>query len=95
MPAVERSGIVRKVDHLGRVVIPSTIRRSLGIGEGDELEVTVEGDRVVLARPDDRCTFCGSDQHLSTFRRKAVCWSCAAALRALDRDETTAVGPFG
>jgi transcriptional pleiotropic regulator of transition state genes len=79
------SGIRRKVDDLGRVVIPSSIRKILGIAEGDLLEITLEGDRVVLTLPNDSCTFCGSSLHLDVFRGKVVCWSCTAALRAMDR----------
>lgn len=81
-------GIRRKIDDLGRVVIPSSIRRSLGIREGDTLEFAVEGDRVVLERAVDKCLFCGGAEHLTTYRERAVCWSCAAALRALDREHS-------
>ena len=80
------TGIRRKVDDLGRVVIPASMRRSLGIGLGDEVEVSVDGGRVVLAKPADNCTFCGSEHNLGAFRDKVVCWSCTAALRALDRE---------
>jgi AbrB family transcriptional regulator, transcriptional pleiotropic regulator of transition state genes len=79
-------GIRRKVDDLGRVVIPSQIRKALGIAEGDVVEVALDGDRVVLAKPAERCTFCGAGDELTTFRGKIVCWSCTAALRALDRE---------
>ena len=83
---MESPGIRRKVDDLGRVVIPAAIRRSMGLGVGDEVDVTVEGDRIVLAKAADRCAFCGTDVELTHFRGKPVCWSCAAALRALDRE---------
>lgn len=92
-----RSGIRRKVDDLGRVVIPAGIRRSLGIREGDALEVSVQGDEVVLSKPVDQCVFCHSDQELRGFRDKAICASCASGVgtlvtggepRAGDRDET-------
>ncbi len=90
------TGIRRKVDDLGRVVIPASMRRSLGIGVGDELEVSVDADRVVLAKPVERCTFCGATNHLEPFHDKLVCWSCTAALRALDRERTSEpVDPFG
>jgi AbrB family transcriptional regulator, transcriptional pleiotropic regulator of transition state genes len=79
-------GIRRKVDDLGRIVIPSHIRKALGIGEGDVVEVDMDGDRVVLRKPVERCAFCASDLHLEHFRGKAVCWSCMAAIRAQDRE---------
>ncbi len=89
-------GIRRKIDDLGRVVIPSQFRRALGIDEGDELEITLESDRVVIGPAIDQCTFCGAEGELTTFRDKPVCWSCTAAVRALDRERTDeASSPFG
>ncbi len=79
-----KSGIRRKVDDLGRVVIPAGIRRSLGIREGDALEVSVQGDEVVLSRPVNQCVFCNSEQELHTFRNKAICASCATGVGMLD-----------
>jgi transcriptional pleiotropic regulator of transition state genes len=81
-------GIRRKVDDLGRVVIPSSIRHSLGIRDGDTVEFAVEGDRVVMERAVDKCLFCAGSERLTSYRERAVCWSCAAALRALDRERT-------
>ena len=83
---MEPLGIRRKVDDLGRVVIPAAIRRALDLGVGEEVDVTLEGDRIVLSKAADRCAFCGTDVELTSFRGKSVCWSCAAALRALDRE---------
>ncbi len=94
-------GIRRKVDDLGRVVIPVSIRSALGIASGDVVEVTVEADRVVLRRPSEECTFCGAERcgaerELTEFRGRIVCWSCTAALRALDRErEAEPPNPFG
>ncbi|MFO8076058.1 MAG: AbrB/MazE/SpoVT family DNA-binding domain-containing protein [Egibacteraceae bacterium] len=89
-------GIRRKIDDLGRVVIPSQFRHELGIDEGDELEITLEADRVVIEAAVDQCTFCGAEDGLATFRDKPVCWSCMAALRALDRERVDeASSPFG
>ena len=82
------TGIRRKVDDLGRVVIPASMRRELSIGVGDEVEISVDDGRVVMAKPSERCTFCASEHNLGTFRDKVVCWSCTAALRALDREHT-------
>jgi transcriptional pleiotropic regulator of transition state genes len=85
------TGIRRKVDDLGRIVIPAGIRRSLDINEGDALEVAVDGDKVVLAKPSDRCVFCAGEDDLSPFRSRMVCRPCVAALGVLggdgDRDD--------
>lgn len=77
------TGIRRKVDDLGRIVIPAGIRRSLDINEGDSLDVAVDGDRVVLAKPIDRCVFCGGEEQLGAFRAKMVCRPCLAGLGVL------------
>ena len=79
-----RSGLRRTVDELGRVVIPSGIRKQLGIRAGDELDVRLDGTSVVLERAVDLCTFCGADAELRRFRGRAVCRTCTAALRAID-----------
>jgi AbrB family transcriptional regulator, transcriptional pleiotropic regulator of transition state genes len=82
---VTSSGIRRKVDDLGRVVIPASIRRSLGIREGDAVEVSVEGERVVLAKPRESCVFCGrEEQGLTTFRGRLLCRECLGGLGVLD-----------
>lgn len=78
------TGIRRKVDDLGRVVIPAGIRRSLSIREGDAVEVHVEGEQVILSKPTDRCVFCGEEEGLETFREKAVCRGCVAGVGVLD-----------
>lgn len=78
------TGIRRKVDDLGRIVIPAGIRHSLDIGEGDPLDVSVDGDKVVLMKPVDRCVFCGGDAELGTFRAKMVCRPCVVALGVPD-----------
>lgn len=88
MDAPQARGIRRKVDDLGRVVIPSSIRRALGIKDGETVEFAVEGDRVVLTHAADRCLFCSGVDHLTTYRDRTVCWTCTAALRALDREHT-------
>jgi transcriptional pleiotropic regulator of transition state genes len=82
---VASSGIRRKVDDLGRVVIPAGIRRSLSMREGDTVEVTVEGERVVISRPQDACVFCGREEDdLQGFRGRLVCRDCLASLGVLD-----------
>lgn len=78
------TGIRRKVDDLGRVVIPAGIRRSLNIREGDAVEVAVEGDRVILSKPKDHCVLCGALDHLETYRSKRICRDCVGSISALD-----------
>lgn len=79
---MKSTGIVRKVDELGRVVIPIELRRTLNINEKDALEIYVEKDRIILHKyqPVDECIFCGSTEKLSLFREKSVCGVCLKEL---------------
>lgn len=76
----------RKVDHLGRVVIPASMRRVLGIVDGDELEVRLDGTTLWISKPRVACTFCGTHSDLSDVLGHKVCWSCVAAVRARGRE---------
>ncbi|MFZ4516475.1 MAG: AbrB/MazE/SpoVT family DNA-binding domain-containing protein [Acidimicrobiia bacterium] len=75
-------GIARKVDQLGRIVLPAELRRLFGINEGDLVEISVDGERIVLAKVEDRCVICGSYETLSEFKTKPVCGSCRQELRS-------------
>ncbi|CAN5377744.1 AbrB/MazE/SpoVT family DNA-binding domain-containing protein [soil metagenome] len=79
-------GVRRKVDHLGRVVIPASMRRVLGITDGDELEIRLDGEVLSMAKPRESCVFCGSITDLSDVLGQPVCWSCVAAVRARGRE---------
>jgi transcriptional pleiotropic regulator of transition state genes len=81
-PDGRAGGVVRRVDELGRIVIPVEIRKRFGIRERDPLEISVQGDSVVLTRPIDRCVFCSSGDGLTEFRERSICSSCLASLRA-------------
>lgn len=70
------TGIVRKVDNLGRIVIPMELRQSFSIEEGDPLEIYVDDDKVILAKYQPVCIFCGKDKNLRTFKKKKICSSC-------------------
>lgn len=79
------SGIRRKVDDLGRVVIPAGIRRSLNIREGDAVEVSVDGERIVLTKPRDACVFCGREgDDLHRFRSRLLCRECVSSVGRMD-----------
>ena len=74
------SGIARKVDKLGRVVLPVEIRRSLGIEVGDLIDVSVDGQRVVMRKVASGCTFCDSTERLREFDDRLVCEACVTRL---------------
>ena len=74
-------GMARKVDDLGRIVLPVELRRLFAIAAGDELEIHVDGGDIVLRKLEKRCVFCGGPDDLAVFRGKQVCESCGRELR--------------
>ena len=70
------------MDELGRIVIPIEIRKRLGLGEKDPLEISVEEDVILLSRPHASCVFCGDGNALREHRGRAVCATCVADLSA-------------
>ncbi len=74
-------GIARRIDHLGRIVIPSEYRKVFGIETGDLLDMTIEGDAVLVRRLERSCVFCHSLDDLGMFKGKLVCHACHSALR--------------
>jgi len=77
-------GVVRRIDELGRIVIPVEIRKRFGIIDHDALEISVQGDAIVLERPRTECVFCGSQELLTEFRDRPVCADCMDELRGDD-----------
>ena len=78
---MKATGIIRRVDDLGRVVIPKEIRRTLGIREGEPLEIYTEGDRIILQKYIPGCIFCGEIENVVLFAHKRVCPACLAQLK--------------
>lgn len=73
---MKSTGIIRKVDELGRIVLPIELRRTLDIAERDELEIYLENDRIILQKFEPSCIFCGSSHRLVTYQGKNVCQEC-------------------
>lgn len=74
---LKSTGIIRRVDELGRVVIPIELRNKLHIIEKDPIEIFVDGSSIVLRKYEPNCVFCGSTKQLSTYKDKLVCEKCA------------------
>lgn len=70
------TGIVRKVDELGRIVIPMEFRKSLGIAEKDALEIYVDGGQIILRKYVPGCVFCGEVNGVVNFKGKMICEKC-------------------
>lgn len=79
---MKSTGIVRRVDELGRVVIPIELRRTMGIGEKDALEIYVDGENIILKKYEPACIFCGEATNVETFQNKRICRSCIGELAA-------------
>ena len=84
---LKSTGIVRKVDELGRVVIPIELRRTLGIGEKDALEIFVDGERIVLKKYEPACIFTGEVDNTIRYRNKVVSKKCIEEMYELLQKE--------
>lgn len=78
---MKSTGIVRKVDELGRVVIPIELRRTLNIGEKDALEIYVDGAQIILKKYEPACIFCGQAKEITNFKGKNICPACIEELK--------------
>ncbi len=78
---MKSTGIVRKVDELGRVVIPIELRRTLEIAEKDALEIYVDGEQIILKKYAPACIFCGQAKDVQVFKGKNICPACLDELK--------------
>lgn len=78
---MKSTGIVRKVDELGRVVIPIELRRTMSIAERDALEIFVEGSHIILKKYEPACIFCGQAKGVQNFKGKNICPKCIEELK--------------
>ena len=81
---MKSTGIIRKVDELGRVVIPIEIRNKFDIAEKDPIEIYVDGSSIVLKKYEPNCVFCGNTKNLITYKDRLVCSKCSEKLAALN-----------
>jgi len=79
--SMKSTGIVRKVDELGRVVLPIELRRTLDIAEKDALEIYVDGNTIILKKYEPACIFCGDAKDVTTYKGKNICPNCMKELR--------------
>jgi len=75
------TGIFRRVDSLGRFVLPKELRKSLDIKQNDYLQIFLEGDTIVLRKNQDICAFCGASENLADFHGKHICAGCIEELK--------------
>ena len=78
---MKSTGIVRKIDELGRIVLPIDIRRELNLTAGSELQIEVSDGRIVMTLPEAVCRLCGSDSGLIKLDNTYVCRECAKKMK--------------
>ena len=80
---MKATGIVRKVDVLGRIVLPIELRKNLDIEKEDPIEIYVDGDYILLKKYEPACIFCGNAKNVRRIRDKNVCEDCLKEIRSL------------
>ena len=85
---MKSTGVIRRVDELGRVVIPIELRTQFGISEKDPMEIYVDGSSIVLKKYEPNCIFCGNSKKLIDFEGKLICKKCANNIyKAAEKEE--------
>jgi AbrB family transcriptional regulator, transcriptional pleiotropic regulator of transition state genes len=77
------TGIVRRIDDLGRIVLPMELRRTLGIHVKDPLSISVDGDRIILQKHKDSCAICGNSGETVMVADRAICLDCVALVKRI------------
>ena len=77
---MKSTGIVRKVDELGRIVLPIELRRTLGIEEKDRIEIFVDGESIILRKYQPACIFCDNAKDILNYKGKNLCPDCLRAM---------------
>lgn len=89
---MKSTGIVRKIDELGRIVLPIELRRTMKMQIRDEVEITAEDDRIILKKYQPKenasCIFCSSQEGLRAFKEHWICQNCMAELLAKKKRST-------
>lgn len=84
---MKSTGIIRRVDELGRVVIPIEIRNQFNINEKDPIEIYVEGSSIILKKFEPNCIFCGNTKDLLNYEDKLICSKCSKKIGELKPEE--------
>ena len=74
---MKSTGIIRRVDELGRVVIPIELRNQFNIVEKDPIEIYVDGSSIILKKFEPNCIFCGNTKNLYNYNDKLICADCS------------------
>ena len=80
---MKSTGIVRKVDELGRIVLPIELRRTMDIAEKDAIEIYVDGASIILRKYEPTCIFSGDAKNVINYRGKNICPNCLKEMKKL------------
>ena len=83
---MKSTGIIRRVDELGRVVIPIELRNQFGINEKDPIEIYVDGSSIILKKFAPNCIFCGDDKNLNKYKDKLICKKCINKISGINKN---------
>ncbi len=78
---MKSTGIVRKLDVLGRMVLPKSLRETLNLDFKDPLEIYVDGDQIILKKYEPACVFCGDARNVENFKGKNICENCLIEMK--------------
>jgi transcriptional pleiotropic regulator of transition state genes len=78
---MKSTGVVRKVDELGRIVLPISIRQIMDINEKDSLEIFTDENRIILQKYQPSCIFCNNADDIVFFNGKRVCEGCLKKIK--------------
>lgn len=84
---MKSTGIIRKVDELGRVVIPIELRNQFNISEKDPIEIFVDGSSIILKKYEKSCLFCGGSKRLNEYKGKLICNKCLEQLKNISNED--------
>lgn len=81
------TGIVRRVDELGRIVIPKEMRKALDIDQKDPIDISIEGSSIILRKYENRCVFCGAIKPAIRHNGKLMCSKCLKEINAIANEK--------
>ncbi len=79
---MKSTGTVKKIDELGRIVLPKNIRIPMGIETGDSVEIFTDGERIILKKFQSACIFCGEAEDVVYYKDKRICAACIENIKA-------------
>ena len=79
---MKSTGVVRKIDELGRIVLPMSLRTTFDIKEKDALEIFTEGNKIILQKYQPSCIFCNNADEVILFEGKRLCKNCIEKIKS-------------